>query len=351
MPKIAAVGTATPDHKITKAEGQMFARHLFQDQFRDIDRLLTVFDSAQIESRYFAAPLEWFSTPHGWAEKNKLFLVQALRLCQQAITNCLEKIEMDVKEIDQLVLVTSTGLATPSLDAHLFNTMGFRQNIARTPLWGLGCAGGAAGLARGFSFAKACPKEKVLVCCVELCSLTFVHADRSKSNLIATSLFADGAAAALLVGDEVQAPFNSPKFLASQSTIWHESTDVMGWDITDDGMKVIFSKDIPTIVETEIKPQLDHFLFSQGIENGQLDRLIAHPGGMKVLQAYEQALTLPEGKLKHARDILQQYGNMSSCTVLFVLEREMNEVHTSGETGLVLALGPGFSCEQVLVRW
>ncbi|QOT00036.1 type III polyketide synthase [Brevibacterium sp. JNUCC-42] len=351
MPRIVSIGTANPQYIVAQHESKEFARRFFQDHFRDIDRLLQVFESAEIESRSFATPLEWFEQPRDWTEKNQLYVQQALELSVSAIEQCLENAGVLADAIDHVVMVSSTGIATPSLDALLYNRLPFRSDLKRTPVWGLGCAGGVAGLAKGYAFAKAHPEERILVCCVELCGLTFVHGDRSKSNLIATSLFADGAAAVLLYGDDREVHENAPSILSTQSTIWRDTVDVMGWDVREEGLRVIFSKDIPTLVKEKIKPEMESFLRKKGKTTCRIDRMIAHPGGSKVLQAYEQALQLPPDRLRHAREVLRDHGNMSSCTVLFVLEREMREEHLPGETGLLLALGPGFSCEQVLLEW
>ncbi|MBL0386023.1 type III polyketide synthase [Tumebacillus sp. ITR2] len=356
MPVIAGIGTAVPEHLITQDQCREFARRLFGDAFRDIDRLLAVFESAQIERRHFATPMEWFEHPHSFADKNALYITHAVQLAESAISQCLQNANLAPEDIDHLVFVSSTGLATPSLDAHLFNALGLRPNLKRTPIWGLGCAGGTAGIARGYDFALAHPQEKVLVCALELCGLTFLHGDRSKSNLIATSLFADGCAAVLLLGDEAAKKHpalteGAPRVLGSHSTIWPDTMDIMGWDVQEEGLKVIFSKDIPSIVESKIRPQIETFLHEKGLGRADLTRFIAHPGGMKVLQAYQEALQLPDEMLRHSRDILRTHGNMSSCTVLFVLAQELQDSHQPGEHGLVLSLGPGFSCEQVVLQW
>ncbi|MGB8956770.1 MAG: 3-oxoacyl-[acyl-carrier-protein] synthase III C-terminal domain-containing protein [Tumebacillaceae bacterium] len=354
MPVIAAVGTAVPPHLITQAESREIASHLFRESFSDLDRLLPVFESAQIDQRHFCVPPDWFTNPHPWEEKNALYIANAIELATAAVQNCLEKAGLSPQDIDHLVFVSTTGISTPSIDAHLFNRLGLRSDVRRTPIWGLGCAGGAAGLARGFDLAQAHPHHRIVVVALELCGLTFLHGDRSKSNLIATSLFGDGAAAVLICGDQAAAKhgLQGPHVLGSRSTIWPDTLDVMGWDVRSEGLKVIFSRDIPTIVHTKIPPEADAFFTKLGLSRAEhLSRFIAHPGGMKVLAAYQEAFSLPQEALNHARDVLRTHGNMSSCTVYFVLERELADEHQTGEHGLLLALGPGFSCEQVMLRW
>jgi len=353
VPMIASVGTAVPPYKISQQEGREFVRQLFGDCFPNIDRLLSVFDSAQIDSRHFCVPIEWFSSVRHWKEKNDLYIENAVQLSAKAIKKALERAGLHLEEIDHLVFVSSTGLATPSIDARLFHHLKLKPNVKRTPIWGLGCAGGAAGISRGFDLAKAHPDQLVIVCCVELCGLTFLKNDLSKSNLIGTSLFGDGAAAVIVAGDEAAQKhgFFGPNVIATRSTIWEDSIDVMGWDVVDEGLKVVFSKDIPTMVETKIRPEVMKFLRDHELSEQNITRYIAHPGGMKVLKAYEQALTLPSQALRHSRTVLRTYGNMSSSTVLYVLEKELEDAHQADEYGLLLALGPGFSSEQVLLRW
>jgi alkylresorcinol/alkylpyrone synthase len=352
-PVIVSVGTAVPPYEIVQETSREFARHMFGEVYRDIDRLLCVFESAQIRSRRFCVPIEWFGEPHRWDEKNNLYIENAIRLAIEAIERCLHPHGLTPQDVDHLVFVSSTGICTPSIDAHVFNRLQMRTDLKRTPIWGLGCAGGAVGLARGFDLAAACPNELIVVCALELCGLTFLHADRSKSNLIATSLFGDGAAAVLVAGGKVakQRGWIGPQVLGSQSTIWPDTLDVMGWDVRDEGLGVIFSRDIPSLVVANVRPEVERFFMRYAISLPSLRRLTAHPGGAKVLTAYEQALDLPPDALRHSRDVLNDHGNMSSCTVLFVLERELREEHEPDEPGLVMALGPGFACEQVLLRW
>ncbi len=347
--RIRSVATAVPEHGAGQALAQQFCRALFHETYPDIDRLLPVFGNAQVEYRYFSAPREWFETNHSFAEKNDLYIKTALQLGEAAISSCLGKAGLAPQDIDHLFFVSTTGLATPSIDARLINILKLRPNVRRTPIWGLGCAGGVAGLSRAYEYTTAFPRERALVLALELCGLTFQRNDLSKSNLVATSLFGDGAAAVLVSGAQTGDP--GPRILASRSTLWYESLDVMGWDINEHGLKVLFSRDIPSIVRTLALPALLDFLKGQGITLPDVSHFIAHPGGAKVIEAYEQALSLAEGKMDRARGVLRRYGNMSSPTVLFVLEDFIrSDAIGSGEYGLITALGPGFSAESVLIR-
>lgn len=351
MPRIVSVGTAVPPYEVEQDTARQFAREMFSDAFRDIDRLLQVFDNANIQKRHFSVPLDWFKQTHSLREKNDTYIEMACELSAKAIETCLQRTGVTAQQIDHLLFVSTTGISTPSIDAHLANRLNMGVNLKRTPIWGLGCAGGAVGLSRAFEYAKAFPLSQVLLVAVELCSLTFQRSDLSKSNLIATSLFADGAAAVLVSGDEVGCEStNEPLILTSMSTLWKETEDVMGWTLKDDGLNVVFSKHIPTIVQTHMRPNMEQFLAAEQLTVEQIDRFVTHPGGMKVIQAYEDALRLPPDKTAPAKSILARYGNMSSASVLFVLEQITQEAQP-GEYGIVTALGPGFSSEQLLLRW
>jgi len=356
MPVLASIGTALPPYKIRQEETRDFARKFFKDAFKDLERLLKVFHSTEIEKRFFCMPRTWYEQKHSWEEKNALFIENAICLSAEAITACLRKVNLKPSEIDIFVLVTSTGIATPSLDAYLYNLLGMKNSLIRIPLWGLGCAGGVSGIARARELAIAYPESKILVCCVELCSLTFVFNDYSKANLIATSLFADGAAAALVIGDKVK-PLSiseeerAPKILGSHSFIWPDTLDVMGWNIQNEGMMVVFSRDIPSLVTQKVRSQVEAFMKRYQLTPEKIARYITHPGGTKVLQAYETALDLKPDDLALAKEVLRDHGNMSSCTIFYILEKEFKKSHDLEEYGLMLALGPGFSCEQVLLQW
>ncbi|PTX61762.1 15-methylpalmitoyl-4-hydroxy-2-pyrone synthase [Melghirimyces profundicolus] len=354
MPRIVSVGTAVPEHILEQQEARAFATRLFKDSFRNFDRYLPVFDNAEIQTRRLSRPRQWFEQDRGFSERNRAYTETACRLGEEAVRRCLEPVSLSPAEVDHLFFVSTSGLATPSIDARLVNRLGLNRHVKRTPVWGLGCAGGASGLARAYEYTRAFPESRVVLLAVELCSLTFRPNDRSKSNLVASSLFADGAAAVLLTGDEVSVDHLSgplPRVLDTMSTTWPDSEDVMGWDVTDDGLKVIFSRDIPAIVRKGILPAVEEFLSRTGISLDRIRRFIAHPGGAKVLAAYEKALDLSGEALTHSRRVLGEYGNMSSATVLFVLERELKERHQPGEYGLLTALGPGFSSELILIGW
>ncbi len=354
-PQLVALATAVPPHVVRQDDVCGLAAQLFSSAIAADPRLVQVFAHTQIEQRSTCMPLEWYASPHSFAERNDLYLQHALALACDATQRVLERARLAPTDVDHVVFVSSTGLATPSMDARLANRLRFRSDVRRTPIWGLGCAGGAAGLARARDLALADPHARVLLVALELCSLTFQHGDLSKRNLVATSLFADGAAAALVVGAEVdRAGSNGHRPLelrASQSTLWNDTEDVMGWTVDGDGLHVVFSRDIPTIVRENVRPSLISFLERQELTLESLHHLVAHPGGTKVLIAYGESLGLPPEAFRHAREVLRVHGNMSSPSCLFVLERVLDAGEIgAGQNALVAALGPGFAAEYVLMR-
>ncbi|HSP23422.1 MAG TPA: 3-oxoacyl-[acyl-carrier-protein] synthase III C-terminal domain-containing protein [Planococcus sp. (in: firmicutes)] len=351
MSFIRKVVTENAPYYVDQQETVGVVRDLFGDHFTDIERLLRVFGNGQIEGRYFAAPLNWFKKERGLEERNRLYVEEAVRMGSRAVSRCLAEAGVEKEEIDAFFFVSSSGMATPTIDVRIMNELQMPAHIKRMPLWGLGCAGGASGLSRAHDYCKAYPDAKVLVLCLELCSLTFQRSDLSKSNLIGTSLFADGAACALVTGVNVQAPEAGFHIKDTQSTLMPDSEDVMGWDVTDGGLQVVFSRDIPKIIEKWLKPNVDLFLGKLGKTPDDITHFIAHPGGKKVLTAYETSLGMSTDKTELSRRVLAQYGNMSSPTVLYVLKDFMEKQPKSGEEGLLTALGPGFSSEMVWLEW
>lgn len=360
MSTIVSVGEAVPSNMLMQEEVEAFSRTLFSKSYKDIDRLLKAFENSQIEKRHFVKNIEWYQEEHSFAEKNGVYIQSAMELGSAAIIDCLNnhhylKRKIDCEEIDAIFFVSSTGIATPTIEARIMNKLPFTEYTKRIPIWGLGCAGGAVGLSRAHEYCEAYPNAKVIVLSIELCSLTFQRNDHSKSNLIGTSLFGDGVACVLMTGKEVELTSIStssslPSVVATQTTTMRNSLDVMGWDVKDEGLFVIFSKDIPTIVEKWLKPNVHHFLHKYNVTMQQIKHFIAHPGGKKVLDAYAASLQPESDSLEIAMQVLHQYGNMSSPTVLFVLNRFLQKGRES-EWGLCTALGPGFSSELLLLRW
>ncbi len=345
-PKILSAASAVPPYRVTQKEVKDFARGMFSAAHRDLDRLLPVFDNVKVDSRYFCVPTEWFEVEHTFPEKNALYVENALALSEKAARRALNRVGAEPDDVGAIFFVSTTGLATPSLDSRLIFRLGLSAHTRRVPIWGLGCAGGVGGLARAADHATLYPDKLVLLVGVELCGLTFLYGDRSKENLIATSLFADGAAAIVLGGGE-----GGIGLIGSHSTTWPGTESVMGWNLMESGLKVMISRSIPNLVRQKMRGNLREACEAVGLSPTDLRHFILHPGGAKVLDAFEEALGLEPGSLALPRDVLRGYGNMSSVTVMFVLEQFLAEGgFASGEYGVLSALGPGFSAEHVFFR-
>lgn len=358
MPKIASISTYNPPYTLEQSNIENLTKELFQDKIPQLNRLLKVFENGDIQTRHFCVPLEWHQSEHSFEERNNLYIELATKYSIEVIHRCLNSLDflessLHPSEIDAIVFVSSTGISTPSIDARVMNHLPFSDRMKRIPLWGLGCAGGASGISRAYDYCKAHPTSKVLVVCVELCSLTFQPNDFSKSNLIGASLFADGAACALVCGDDVKLSTSKPvpHIIATASKWMPDSEDVMGWDIKNNGLHVVFSKSIPSIITSWLGPFVDDFLGEQRVTKNDLVNFVAHPGGKKVLKAYEETLELTEEHTYISREVLKSHGNMSSPTVLYVLEQFMKKQNNEEELGLLVALGPGFCGEAILLNW
>jgi alkylresorcinol/alkylpyrone synthase len=293
-------------------------------------------------------PLDWFLDEHSFAERNALFLENATDLLVEATLKALDDAGLAPGEVDTIVTVCSSGIATPALDAWVMERVPFRRDVQRMPIFGLGCAGGVLGLSRAAAMAQAAPQSNVLLLVVELCSLTFRRQDRSKSNMVATALFGDGAAAAVITCRNAPGSESAPRLGPWGEHTWPDSLDVMGWEVADDGLKVLFSRDIPTLVRDCLRPVVDAFLARNDIAMREIDEFVCHPGGAKVLDALEDCFELQRGALSHARDTLRDHGNMSAVTVLFVLRAALDE-RPQGRR-LMTTLGPGFTAGMMMLE-
>ncbi|MBX7078166.1 MAG: type III polyketide synthase [Nannocystaceae bacterium] len=335
-PCVRGLGTALPEHAIGLHDAEAFARRRFA-ALPGLERLLPAFAHTGIAQRHLVRPLAWFESPRSFAEKNAVWAEGAVELGTAAATQALAHAELAHADIAAIVWVTSTGIATPSLDAALVARLGLRRDVQRLPLWGLGCAGGAAGLARAAALCRGLQRPVLLVA-AEICSATFVAADCSRRNLVATALFADGAAAAVLAP---QGP--GPRILGGAAQLLPDSEDVMGWDLRDEGLQVRFARSIPALVQTMLPEFVTAALHGVQRPREALRHFALHPGGAKVLAAYQQCLGLDDEQLAPARAVLQRCGNMSSPTALFVLQQLLAR-GVSG-LGVVVGLGPGFCAE------
>lgn len=345
-PRILSVATALPPHRLDQNDTLAAARAVFGPRMRDFDRLAPVFANTGIETRHAVMPMEWYTQPRGWPERTAAFREGGLVLLEEAAGKALAQAGLKPADVDAIVCASTTGIATPSLEALLLERMGFRPDTIRLPLFGLGCAGGVLGLARAGQLAQAMPGRNVLFLVVELCTLACRTGEATPTNVVASALFADGAAAALLRAEADDAA--GPRLLASAEHTWPGTRDVMGWRVEDDGFGVVFSQDIPELIRTRLGPVLESFLNGQGMTRADLAGLVCHPGGAKVLLALEEVFAPVSEGLADAWAVLRACGNMSAASVMFVLERRM----AAGQRGLHLmsALGPGFTAALALVE-
>lgn len=340
--RVINVATAVPQYVVDQSMVRTIVTRVFGERVADLDRLLRVFEHDHIATRYFVRPPEWYEHDHGFGEANAVFAASALDLAENASRSVLGS---DASAVRAVVVVSSTGVMTPSLDASLIQRLGLPSTTKRLPVFGLGCAGGVSGLARAAEVSRGLGGATVLLVAVEVCSVTFRQSDTRKSNIVASSIFGDGAAAVL-----VGAIGNGPVIADSHSTLFPATSDIMGWDVSDNGLSVRFSRDIPAFVREHIPAVLTDACETWGIDRQYIRDVIAHPGGSKVLEAYSEATGLPNETFDLARSVLHDYGNMSSASVLFVLEHWMRASHGHPPLAVMAALGPGFSSELVLLR-
>jgi alkylresorcinol/alkylpyrone synthase len=348
MPFIAAVAKVDLPFKTDQQAVKNQAHQMFSANFPQTDRLIFAFDNTEIITRNFCKPLSYYAEPNTFEERNDEYIANTLQYSVQAVEDCIAKAGISKEDITDIFFVSTTGLATPSMDALIINKLRLNPHVNRSPLWGLGCGGGVSGMAKANMAAIANPDAVVLLVSVELCSLTLIKSDYSKSNFIGSSLFSDGIAACIIKGDNHGSDM-PVTYVASSSKLYYDSLDVMGWEFQDTGFKVLFSKDIPTFIHEHVKQDITEFLAKHQLQLSDLKNFIFHPGGKKVLDAYTDALGVEGDFLNKTRAVMNNYGNMSSCTVLYVLEKFMSEGFENGY-GLMMAMGPGFSSEMVLLK-
>ena len=349
-PRVSAVGRALPKHHLDQEALIAALRGLWAARHFNVDRLEDLHRAVHVSGRYLALPLEGYAGLDTFARCNDAWIAAAQELGEAALRDGLARAGLAPAEIDHLLFVTVTGIATPSIDARLMNRLRLGAATKRTPIFGLGCVGGAAGVARAADYLRAFPGEVAVLLSVELCSLTLQREDLSVANIIASGLFGDGAAAVVLTGAE--RPGTGPRVVATRSVFYPDSERVMGWDVVDTGFKVVLSAQVPEIIREHLGRDVDAFLGERGLARRDVRHWIAHTGGPKVLQAFHDALALPEGALARSWRSLREVGNLSSASVLFVLGDLLDEAAPRpGELGLLAAMGPGFCAELVLLAW
>lgn len=335
---IISLATAIPPHRLTQTHAADVARDAFAHRFPDFGRISRVFRTTGIESRRVIKPIDWYLKPMGWPERTAAYLEGAQELFIAAAQKALTAAGCQASDVDTVVTISSTGIATPSLEARVAGRMGFRADVERVPVFGLGCAGGVTGLALAGRLACAKPGSTVLMVAVEVCSTAFRLDHLTKANMVATALFGDGAAACVVRAGDV----GIAEIEGAGEHMWPDTLDIMGWNVDDHGLGVIFDRDIPPFAHQNVGTAVEGILGRLGIARCSIDRFTCHPGGAKVITALEQTLHLQQGALDHERAVLSDFGNMSAPTVLFVLDR----VIAAGlpKRTVMTAMGPGFSC-------
>lgn len=349
-PRIASLTTALPPYVVEQHDARELARDLFGDMpgggFRHLE---TVFDTVHVERRNVCAPPEWFREPHTFGERNDLYQQWAVDLGQEAAHKALADAGMEPADVGSILFVSTTGLATPTLDVRLANRLGIPgRHLHRQAIFGRGCAGGVVGLAQAADRARLDPSRPVLLVVVELCSLTYRKADLTAANVVSTALFGDGAAAAVVTADST---VPGVELLGSDGVTWPDTEEFMGWEFGDDGMSVELSRRIPALVRQQFRDSFDDACQHIGVAPRAVDHHLAHPGSWLILDQIEDVLGLGPDALRRSRDVLREHGNMSAATVLFILERLLDRRDDEpGDVAVLSAMGPGFSAEHLALR-
>ena len=340
---LLSLATAVPPHVIAQDEAKALARDAFGRKAL-FDRLSGVFDNAGIAKRHVVAPADWYGEPHGWQERNSVYLQAAQELFDQAASAAIEKAGLHPGDVDGVVSVSTTGIATPSLEARVGPKLGLRPDVRRIPLFGLGCAGGVSGLSAAARLASAEPGSNWLFVTVETCSISIRLDSDDPAAVVATALFGDGAAAAVVRASDTE----KVQITGGAEKLWPDTQRIMGWDVEDPGLAVVFDRAIPPFIEENLAAAVEEMLAPLRVTRDQIGRFCCHPGGVKVIDAIETALDLSQGGLNVEREVLQDYGNMSAPSVLFVLERLLER--GLPERVLMTAFGPGFTCAGLLLE-
>jgi alkylresorcinol/alkylpyrone synthase len=340
---LLSIATAVPPFVIEQADAKATARRAFGRKAL-FDRLSGVFDNAAIARRHTVAPIEWYEQPHGWAERNAVYLAASESMFEEAATKAIDRAGLMPEQIDGIVTVSTTGIATPSLEARVGPKIGLRGDVRRVPVFGLGCAGGVNGLAATARMAAAEPGTNWLFVTVETCSISIRLDSDDPAAVVATALFGDGAAAAVVTSGE----HSLARITGSAEKMWPDTLRIMGWDVEDPGLAVVFDRAIPPFIEAELAQAVDEMCAGLGVARSDIDRFCCHPGGVKVIDAIESALDLNQGELNLEREVLRDYGNMSAPTVMFVLERLLAQ--GLPKRVMMTAFGPGFTCAGMLLE-
>lgn len=333
---------------MTRDDMKYYMGRVFDIPERRLEAMMSIVDNAQVHKRHAIFPIDYTIQPRALSKTNQEYMEHAVKLGQEAAEKCLQRAGLRPDEVDLIITVSCTGFMIPSLDAHLINSMGFRSNVRRMPFTELGCAAGAMAMSRAADFLQAYPGGNVLIIAVELPSLTFQRKDISQANLISSILFGDGAAAALVTGKRQP----GPKILATETYTFPDSLGAMGFDLRDSGFHILLAKDVPEMIGAKIRGLVDGFLERQGKKQEDIKGWILHPGGARLLRNVEQQLGLTKDDTQPSWDILGNIGNLSSATILFILQEWLEKRPLQpGDYALAAAFGPGFSAEFILLQW
>jgi len=350
LARVAAVSTAFPEYYYAQEALLAAAKRHWGSRLRNPARLEQINRAVLVGGRHLALPLEEIETLNGFGDASRAYVRCAVDLGARAVGEALARAGLAPSDVDHIFFTSVTGIATPSIDARLVNRLGMRAHTKRTPIFGLGCVAGAAGVARTADYLRAYPDQVAVLLSVELCSLTLQRRDLSVRNIIASSLFGDGAAAVVLGG--AGRAGRGPAVVATRSVFYPDTEDVMGWDVTGEGFRIVLSADVPDVVRRHVRRDVDAFLAAHGLTRGDIVTWVCHPGGPKVLHALQAALDIPRSALAVTWDGLRRVGNLSSASVLMVLGETMaDHAPPPGAFGLMLAMGPGFCSELVLLQW
>jgi alkylresorcinol/alkylpyrone synthase len=345
---IAATATALPPHTITREDVKYYMGRVFDIPERRLEAMMSIVDNAGVRRRFALFPIDYTIEPRPLSKTNQEYIEHSVKLGREAAEKCLQNAGLRADEVDLLITVSCTGFMIPSLDAHLINLMGFRQDVRRMPFTELGCAAGAMAIARATDYLRAYPGKNALIISVELPTLTFQRKDISQANLISSVLFGDGAAAVVVSGSQNK----GPRILASDTYTFSNSLDAMGFDLRDSGFHILLSKDVPEMIRGEIRGLVDGFLAKHGLTREQIKGWILHPGGARLLRNVQEELGLSRCDTQFSWDVLGEYGNLSSASILFILKEWLEKGPLNpGEYALAAAFGPGFSAEFLLLQW
>ena len=348
--RIASAASAFPQHYYSQEMLLEALQNYWGKQIENPHVLRRLHKHVGVDGRFLSLPKEEYLEMKTWGEANRHWIRTAKELGEKAIVGALAGAGLPARNLGAIFFVSVTGISSPSIDALLINQMGLCRNIRRTPIFGLGCVAGAAGISRAADYVRAYPGQVAVVLSVELCSLTLQREDVSMANLISAGLFGDGAAAVIVAGAECG--LGGPQILATRSVFYPDTEEMMGWDISERGFRIVLSREIPKLVRENLARDLDDFLAERGLTRADIGSWALHTGGPKILEATQDALGLKNGELDVSWECLRRTGNLSSASVLGVLEEVMkNRRPEPGTIGLLAAMGPGFCSEFVLLQW